>query len=162
MNSILDAPVATEQKLEYAGFWIRAVALIIDSIVLGVVNMVLSFALIGGSMGAGMMGGGMGADDYGTFGAMFAVYYIVVLAINVAYYALMESSARQATLGKMAVGIKVGDERGQRISGLNAVGRYFSKIISSLILGIGFIMAGFDPRKQALHDKIAGTVVYYG
>jgi len=156
MNSILDAPVATEQKLEYAGFWIRFVALIIDSIVLGVVNMVLSFALIGGGMGMASTG------DYGTFGMMFVVYYIIAISVNVAYYALMESSARQATLGKMAVGIKVGNEQGGRISGLNAVGRYFSKIISALILCIGYIMAAFDVKKQALHDKIASTVVFYG
>jgi len=158
MNSILDAPVATEQKLEYAGFWIRFVAFIIDAIILGVINMVLSFALIGGSMGAGMMSGD---GDYSSFGIMLAVYYILALGINVAYYSLMESSARQATLGKMAVGIKVGNEQGGRISGLNAVGRYFSKIISGIILFIGYIMAAFDVRKQALHDKIASTVVYY-
>ena len=58
MNSILDAPVATEQKFEYAGFWIRVVAVIIDSIVLGIVNMVLSFALVGSSVGLGLVSGG--------------------------------------------------------------------------------------------------------
>jgi len=156
MNPILDAPVITEQKLEYAGFWIRLVALIIDNIVLWVINMVLSFALIGSSVGLGSFGSGEG------FGAMMGVYYLVSLTINCAYFALLESSSKQATLGKMAVGIKVGDERGQRISGLNAVGRWFSKIISYIILFIGFIMAAFDVKKQGLHDKIAGTVVYYG
>lgn len=158
MNSILDAPVATEQKLEYAGFWIRFVAALIDGIILGVVNMVLSFALIGGGMGMSMAAGD---GDIGSFGMMFAVYYIIVIGIQVAYYALMESSARQATLGKMAVGIKVGNEQGGRISAMNAVGRYFAKIISTLILLIGYIMAAFDVRKQALHDKIASTVVFY-
>jgi uncharacterized RDD family membrane protein YckC len=104
--------------------------------------------------------GSMGGDA--AFGAMFVVYYLISVCIGIAYFALMESSAKQATLGKMAVGIKVGDEQGQRISGLNAVGRWFAKIISYLILFIGFIMAAFDSRKQALHDKIASTVVYYG
>lgn len=154
MNQILDAPVAVEQKLEYAGFWIRFVAAIIDGIVLFVVNMVLSFALLGGAVGMSGSPEGMGA--------MLVVYYLISLGVQVGYYAVMESSARQATLGKMAVGIKVGDENGQRISALNAVGRYLSKIISTLILLIGFIMAAFDARKQALHDKIASTVVYYG
>jgi uncharacterized RDD family membrane protein YckC len=74
----------------------------------------------------------------------------------------MESSSRQATLGKMAVGIKVGNEQGQRISPANALGRVASKILSGLILYIGYIMVGFDARKQGLHDKIASTVVYYG
>lgn len=156
MNPILDAPVITEQKMEYAGFWIRTVALIIDSIVLWVINMVLSFALIGSSVGLGSMGSG------GGFGAMLIVYYLVSISISIAYFSLMESSAKQATLGKMAVGIKVGDEQGQRISGMNAVGRYLSKIISGIILCIGYIMAAFDVKKQALHDKIASTVVYYG
>jgi len=155
MNPILDAPVVAEQKLEYAGFWIRFVALIIDSIVLGVVNMIISFALLGTSVG-------MGAGSYEGLGAMLFVYYCLILVLYVGYFALMESSVRQATLGKMAVGIKVGDEHGQRISGLNAVGRYLSKLISGIILGIGYIMAAFDQRKQALHDKIASTVVYYG
>lgn len=154
MNPILDAPVVAEQKLEYAGFWIRLVAVIIDSIILGIVNTVLSFALVGSSVGLGSSGEG--------FGAMLGVYYVISFCINVGYFALMESSAKQATLGKLAVGIKVGDETGQRISGLNAVGRYLSKIISAIILLIGYIMAAFDPKKQALHDKIAGTVVYYG
>ena len=156
MNSILDAPVITEQKLEYAGFWIRFVAYIIDYIVLGVVDTVLSFAIIGSSMGMVM------SDDYAGLGGMLAVYYLIVVVINLAYFVLLESSSRQASLGKMAVGIKVGDELGQRISGLNALGRSLSKLLSALILGIGYIMAAFDVRKQALHDKIANTVVYYG
>jgi len=155
MNSILDAPVLTEQKLEYAGFWIRVVASIIDWVVLFIINMVLSFALLGTTMG-------MGTSDPGALGMSVVIYYLISLGIGISYYALMESSARQGTLGKMAVGIKVGDETGQRISGLNAVGRYLSKIISAIILCIGFIMVAFDVRKQGLHDKIASTTVFYG
>jgi len=75
------------------------------------------------------------------------------------YEAAMESSSRQATLGKMAMGLKVTDEQGRRISFARATGRYFSKIISGMILFIGYIMAGFTARKQALHDMIAGTLV---
>jgi uncharacterized RDD family membrane protein YckC len=149
MNPILDAPVTTEQKLEYAGFWIRVVAYIIDGIVLSVALMVLGFAI------------GVAAIAMQSIGLLIGIY-VCYLVIVFAYFTLMESSVRQATLGKMAVGIKVGDERGQRISGMNALGRMFSKILSGLILYIGYIMAAFDVRKQALHDKIAGTVVYYG
>ena len=158
MNSILDAPVATEQKFEYAGFWIRVVATIIDGIVLWVVNMIISFALIGGSVGMGMASGG----DYAGFGMMIVLTYLIMLGIQISYFALLESSSRQATLGKMAVGIKVGDERGQRISVANAFGRAVMRIISGLILCIGYIMVAFDIRKQGLHDKVANTVVYYG
>jgi uncharacterized RDD family membrane protein YckC len=152
MNSILDAPVVTEQRLEYAGFWIRVVAIIIDSIVLGVVNWVLTFALLGSSFSLG---------DPTAFGTGLAMSYLISFVLQGLYFTLMESSERQATLGKMAVGIKVGDERGQRLTFPNALGRWASKILSALTLFIGYIMVGFDTRKQGLHDKIANTVVYY-
>jgi uncharacterized RDD family membrane protein YckC len=75
------------------------------------------------------------------------------------YEALMESSAKQATLGKMLLGLMVTDEAGNRISFARASGRHFAKYISSFTLFIGYIMAGFTAKKQALHDMIAGTLV---
>jgi uncharacterized RDD family membrane protein YckC len=75
------------------------------------------------------------------------------------YEASMESSSRQATVGKMALGLKVTDLEGRRISFARASGRHFAKYISGMILLIGYIMAGFTERKQALHDMIAGTLV---
>jgi hypothetical protein len=81
--------------------------------------------------------------------------------LNWFYFAIMESSESQATLGKKILGLKVTDEFGQRMSFGRATGRYFSKFISSLILGIGYLMAAFTDRKQALHDKIASTLVVY-
>ena len=75
------------------------------------------------------------------------------------YFALMESSANQATLGKMAIGIKVTDMSGRRIGFGQATGRYFGKILSSMILLIGYIMAAFTEKKQALHDMLAGCLV---
>lgn len=75
------------------------------------------------------------------------------------YFALMESSGQQGTIGKMALGIKVTDMNGNRIGFGRATGRYFGKIISSLTLTIGYIMAGFTQQKQALHDIIAGCLV---
>ena len=75
------------------------------------------------------------------------------------YFALMESSSKQATLGKMALGIRVTDVNGNRIGFGRATGRHFAKILSGLILGIGFLMAAFTEKKQALHDMIAGTLV---
>jgi uncharacterized RDD family membrane protein YckC len=75
------------------------------------------------------------------------------------YEASLESSSKQATVGKMALGLKVTNEQGARISFARASARYFSKILSRMILLIGYIMAGFTARKQALHDIIAGTLV---
>jgi uncharacterized RDD family membrane protein YckC len=75
------------------------------------------------------------------------------------YYALMESSKNQATVGKLALGLKVTDEKGKRISFGRASGRFFAKILSSIILGIGFLMIAFTEKKQGLHDEIAGCLV---
>ena len=75
------------------------------------------------------------------------------------YYAVMESSPTQGTLGKMALGIKVTDMEGNRISFARATGRFFGKFISSVILGLGWIMAVFTERKQALHDIMSGCLV---
>jgi uncharacterized RDD family membrane protein YckC len=75
------------------------------------------------------------------------------------YEAIMLSSEQQATLGKMAMGIMVTDLAGRRITFARATGRHFAKWISALILGIGFLMAAFSEKKQALHDMMAETLV---
>jgi len=75
------------------------------------------------------------------------------------YYTLMESSSRQATVGKLALGMIVTDLDGNRISFGRANGRFWGKILSGLTLYIGFILAGFTERKQALHDMLAGCLV---
>jgi len=75
------------------------------------------------------------------------------------YYALFEASHFQATPGKMALGLVVTDETGHRIGFGRATGRYFAKLISALILYIGFMMAGWTEKKQALHDILASTLV---
>jgi uncharacterized RDD family membrane protein YckC len=71
----------------------------------------------------------------------------------------MESSSWQATLGKKILGLRVTDLAGNRITFARASGRFFGKILSGMILGIGFLMAGFTARKQALHDILAGCLV---
>lgn len=127
----------------YAGFWRRFLAAIIDSIVLTAGSMILAFVAIG----------------VGQNAAESVLFMLINLAMNWLYKALMESSSQQATLGKMAIGIKVTDINGQRIGFWRASGRFFAQVFSSLSLGIGFIMAGFTKRRQALHDKVAGTLV---
>ena len=144
MEQILDAPEASEQKMEYAGFWIRVGAAFIDGIILMVVQQ-LVILVFGGSF-SHPSGAAQGIN----------------MLVGILYTTLMESSEKQATLGKMAVGIKVGDEFGNRISFGNALGRYFAKLVSVITLFIGFMMVGWDAKKQGLHDKIAGTYVFYG
>jgi uncharacterized RDD family membrane protein YckC len=78
------------------------------------------------------------------------------------YFAFCESSAWQGTLGKLALGIRVTDMQGRRISVPRALGRYPAKFLSAIILFVGFMMAGWTQRKQALHDMICGTLVLNG
>jgi uncharacterized RDD family membrane protein YckC len=134
----------------YAGFWRRVAAVILDSLILGVVTVPLSLALGGG-------------DDLGSNSSTYSpAASSVSTALGWLYYALMESSTKQATLGKMALGIVVTDLEGRRIGFGKATGRYFAKILSALIIGIGFLMVAFTQRKQGLHDILAGTLVVKG
>ena len=128
----------------YAGFWRRFAAWILDGLLLSLVT--LPFTLQFGGDAAAQAGR---ASATGTISTV----------VGWLYYALMESSAKQATVGKMALGIVVTDLEGRRIGFGRATGRYFAKILSALILGIGFLMAGFTERKQALHDMVASTLV---
>jgi len=83
----------------------------------------------------------------------------VTAAIGWAYYVLFESSPARGTLGKIALNLFVGDVHGDPISYRRAAFRYLFKIFSTLLLGLGWFMAAFTPRKQALHDVMAGTLV---
>jgi uncharacterized RDD family membrane protein YckC len=83
----------------------------------------------------------------------------VSILVNWLYSAFLESSENQATLGKRALGLKVTDMNGNRISFANASGRFFGKYVSAIILLIGYLMMLWDDKKQTLHDKMAGTLV---
>ncbi len=141
----------------YGGFWIRVLAAIIDGIIVRVVVFPVS-AIFGLGGLAGMMGGfphrGLGLHILG--GGIVAV---LVIFGSWLYEAFMLSSPYQATLGKMILGMKATDLNGNRISFGRATGRHFSKWLSAMVLGIGFIMVGFTERKQGLHDLLAGTLV---
>ena len=144
---------------KYAGFWIRFVAYLLDSIILGVIIGPIFFLFFAPAAGFASF-----ADDpeaIMVFAAGMSGFVLIELVVYLIYFAGMESSKYQATLGKMAIGVIVTDENGDRVSFARATGRLFSKILSAMILYIGFIMAGFDSRKQALHDKIANTFVVY-
>jgi uncharacterized RDD family membrane protein YckC len=145
----------------YAGFWLRFVAFIIDVIVLYFVGTIVTLPFVA-SMGIrGIMRGHMpvSPEELMPFIGAFIRLAMIRMVLNWLYYALLESSAWQATLGKKALGLEVTDMEGRRISFGRATGRFFAKIISSLILFIGYIMIGFTEKKQGLHDMIAGTLV---
>jgi uncharacterized RDD family membrane protein YckC len=133
----------------YAGFWRRVLAFILDQVLLtiagGVASIVLGIAILG--LGA------HGRRDVHDVISLFPFLWTWL------YYALLESSPLQSTVGKMACGLIVTDIDGQRISFGRATGRYFAKILSAIIIGIGFFMAGWTRRKQALHDIICDTLV---
>lgn len=137
------------QRVVYAAFGTRFVAALLD----GIITMVGSF-IVGFVFGAVMAAGGT-AD----LQALELMGNLLGMVIAWLYSAVMESSPAQATLGKMAMGIKVTDLDGGPISFGRATGRHFGKIISGLLLLIGYIMAAFTERKQALHDIMAGCLV---
>ncbi len=151
-------------SVTYAGFWKRFAAFLIDAIILSIVEFII---ILPGLAAFGIGVAGSFLSDEPADGAMLLVaaigaYFLAILLSFIAgwlYYALFESSARGATPGKMALGIRVTDLSGTRISFGRATGRYFGKMLSSLILMIGYLMAAFTDRKQALHDILAGCLV---
>jgi uncharacterized RDD family membrane protein YckC len=144
------AAVVGGGEVVYAGFWKRYAAYFLDSFVVGIINLPVSvvFNLIGASSG-----------NESLALAMSMVAMLGGFVIGIGYYAGFHASRGGATLGKMAVGIKVVRSDGERITFMRGVGRYFGFILSSLTLMIGFIMAAFTQRKQALHDMLCDTLV---
>lgn len=125
---------AKQDEDVYAGFWRRAAAAFVDTMVLTLASMLIMVA---------------GSNPFGL---------VVSLAMLV-YFPAMESSSLQATLGKLLVGIYVTNADGERTSFWRAFGRNLAKIVSSLLLYLGFVMAAFTEHKQALHDKMASCLV---
>ncbi len=145
----------------YAGFWRRFFAFGIDVIFMFIV-VTGADAVLGYLLGIDVKpsGGIQAAVRAGVKQAAGAFLGMMLdSAILWLYWSLFESSALQATLGKMALGLQVTDLHGNPISFAQATGRNFAKLISGLICGIGFLMAGWTEKKQALHDIMAGTLV---
>jgi uncharacterized RDD family membrane protein YckC len=126
----------TETKVRYAGFWRRFLAYLLDSIIIGAAGMILT--------------SGSREEMAMSFASIVAGWL---------YFSLMESSKYQATLGKMALTMKVTDESGNKISFGRATGRHFAKILSAITLGIGYLMIVWTKKKQGLHDKLAHTII---
>jgi len=141
MYNILD----TEQ-LTYAGFSKRIFASLIDGVIIFFIAVVP------------LIGIGMAGASKETMDVRAILVQLLVLVGGWLYEAAMNSSSKQATLGKMALGIKVTDLEGNRISFGRATGRHFGKYLSSCMY-VGYLMAAFTQKNQALHDIIAGTLV---
>lgn len=150
---------------DFAGFWLRFVAFIIDSIILSVVYLILLqpffssiFPVVYDEWDeAGLQGSSSGFSLLASSYFGYAEFFLFVTAVI--YHSLMESSKYQASLGKLALELKVIDADGERLGFGKALLRNAAKIISSLTMMIGYIMAGLTAKKQALHDIIAGTLV---
>lgn len=160
--TIQDSP---EKKTTYAGFWWRFIASIIDGFILSFVSSVIIFPFI---LAFGITSYNLENTNWKSDEALLyllpliGIISIIALILTVMqwlYFALLESSAKQATLGKMLFGIKVTNMEGNKISFARATGRYFGKILSGMIMNIGYIMAGFTEKKQALHDMLANCLV---
>jgi len=153
-HTILAPPPAVRPY--YAGFWKRFAAYFIDEIILsfvGIIILLVVASLVGVPLGIS------GVDEDYIAPLVMIYFGIIAFLLDWLYHTLLECSSRQATLGKMAMGIVVTDMEGRRISFGRANGRFWSKILSGLFFSIGYIMAGFTEKKQALHDLIAATYV---
>jgi uncharacterized RDD family membrane protein YckC len=154
------------RNFPYADFWPRFLAHLIDGAILGAACLVLLlpfFLLTGASARfADLPRHTPNAETafMAAFIFLMAIFATLVVLLQWLYFAYLESSEKQATWGKQAMGLYVTDLEGNRLSFARASWRFFAKVISGLILVvIGYIMAAFTARKQALHDMIANTLV---
>jgi len=151
----------------YGGFWIRFLARVIDGILVGIVSTIIRLPL------ALLMGGGtaltLGRADRDPAAALAAIPmlagaigigFVIQIALSLGYEVYFLST-RGATVGKMALGLRVIRADGGPISAGLAAGRYFASILSTLTIFIGYIIAGFDPEKRSLHDRICNTRVIH-
>jgi uncharacterized RDD family membrane protein YckC len=139
--------VSTAGKLEYAGFWIRAGAKILDGIILTVINAILQFIIFS-----------LAGKNQGALLAAVVLTNLLNMAINIGYVTFFLGKFG-ATPGKMACKLKVVTPEGGDITYMRAFGRFWGEMLSGIILGIGFLMVAFDEEKRALHDRICNTRV---
>jgi uncharacterized RDD family membrane protein YckC len=160
-------------RLDYAGFWIRAGAYLIDGVLLGLFfYFILSPIFM--KLASGMFGNAAFYQDPSVMdpaqvqalmaemsGKMMKWVWIsnlVSVVLTGGYFIVLEGGPGQ-TLGKKALGLRVVTSSGERIGYLKALARYIGKIISGMILCVGFIMAAFDSEKRTLHDRMCNTRV---
>lgn len=137
-ENVVNNTIEQNSSYAYAGFWIRFLAVMLDGVIIVIpLNLIFGFL--------------------SNISNLSFINYLGILC-GLIYIIYFEGTTGQ-TLGKKIVGVKVIDYEGKTIGIPNAALRYIGKIISGLILGIGYIMAAFDEKKQSLHDKIVKTYV---
>ncbi len=149
---------AAMSAVRYGGFWMRALALFIDGLIMGVVTVPVAVLVVLGM-------GGMHFDpqnpDIGKILGLEAVIGVFGLAVGLCYQAYFVSK-KGGTPGKLVLGLRIINAAdGSNLTPGKAIGRYFCYFIDSIVLYIGYIIAAFDSEKRALHDHICGTRVIY-
>jgi uncharacterized RDD family membrane protein YckC len=160
------AGLVASRGFTYAGFWLRVAATIIDGVILSIalgVLLVPLFLLSGLGTTIGTLSQNHGRPDPAIFIGLIGMILVlagVSVLVQWLYHAYLESGDKQGTWGKQMLGLYVTDLMGQPITFGRASGRFFAKIVTGMVpLGIGYIMAGFTERRQALHDMIASCLV---
>lgn len=160
------AGLVVSRGFTYAGFWLRVVAALIDSVLvsiaLGVLFVPLFFLTGAGALLSGMAARHGQPDPAVVISFITTILVFALLSVLVQwlYHGYLESGEKQATWGKQVLGLYVTDLMGNPVTFGRASGRFFGKIVTGMIpLGIGYIMAGFTERRQALHDMIASCLV---
>ena len=152
VQKLAEGAKVTTARLNYASFWTRFGAVVLDGLILFGVNMIIN--LISGSG----FGQSFGTQRPPVFGPLQVILFFCQMLIGISYEVVMIGKYG-ATLGKMACNIKVVTAEGARVSYLRALGRHFAKLLSAMICSIGYLMAAFDEEKRALHDRICNTRV---
>lgn len=140
----MENPLSFEHQ--YAGFWRRLLAQIIDAIILGV----LGYLLFGSAVT-----NVTGADGLYSVNVSFTNWQTLIPVL----YTILFWIWKGATPGKMVLGMKIINVDGSDLTWGRAIGRYFAYFVSAIVIFIGFIWIGFDSKKQGWHDKLAGTYV---
>ncbi|HEX7014383.1 MAG TPA: RDD family protein [Cyclobacteriaceae bacterium] len=146
---------------DYAGFWLRVVAFIIDSIVLSVLYLLILIPLFDFLVPPPAIDPNSPMQGPTFLQQVLTpdVSQLALIVVAILYYTIMEASRHQASLGKLALELKVTNAKGERLSLSKSVIRNVSKLLSAALLLLGYIVAAFTRRKQALHDLIAGAFV---
>ena len=146
--------------MQYANFWKRTAAYLVDGIIYGVISSIAGQVIgliIGISFGLTMSG--QNEPPIAALIASVFIAFAIQLVCYVCYYVWPESSSWQATIGKKIFGLQVTDLNGQRISFWRSLGRNLGMIVSSIILCIGYLMCLWTDKKQCLHDQMANCLV---
>ncbi|MFC1613913.1 RDD family protein [Gemmatimonadota bacterium] len=143
------------ESMKYAGFWLRFAAAMIDIAI--VVAVFIGCGVFYWRLTGRVVDDRLSVDAFLTI--IGITNYTLAILFCWLYFAWLESSPKQATLGKMLLNLAVTDLHGERVSFFRATGRHVGKVLSVLSMFVGFMMAGFTRNKQALHDKIARCLV---